>query len=434
MNVTQTVPRRILIASIGSYGDVFPFISLGQELYKRGHDVTIMTSGYFTNIVEGAGLKIAPVGTPEQYQEYISNPDLIHPFKGLRLASKIQNEVLQPTYEYIRDNWQTPGAIIASNPYCMSTRFAQELHGVSVLTVNIAPSSLGSTIDPPTITPFFSPEGIPRSLRFLFGNTIPWVTDRTVGRTVNQVRSGLGLPPMRQMMKWWHSPQGSISLFPDWFASPATDWPANHLCAGFPATLKPQLENVAGRSDLDQFMEQSDSLLLFYPGSNASHVKGYFEVCERVCLQMGYRGIFVAPVALDLGTSCSPHMFITSGVPMETTLPRVRAAIHHGGIGTVVDCLRAATPQLIRPMFADQPDNAVRISKLGVGVVVPDSRFRASHVIKKLNSIVDNLRVRSRCKEFQSRVREVNGLEVAANAIESFATPRQVEQRSVERQ
>jgi rhamnosyltransferase subunit B len=426
MNDLAMVPRRILLASVGSYGDVFPFLALGQLLHQHGHDVTILTSGYFTEMVESAGLKIMPVGTPEQYSEYVSNPDLIYPFKGLRLTQKILTVIMQPMIEYIRDEWQTPNSLVAASPYCMAARIAQEAYKIPLLTINLAPISLGSIVDPPTLTPFMSPERIPKAFRPWLGRTMHWVTDRTIGKSVNQMRRSLGLAPMRRLMRWWHSPQGTISLFPEWFASSGVDWPDNHQFAGFPESgmmksSKPHLANSPGRNDLENFLNNSSRLLLFYPGSNASHLKRYFEVCSQVCKQLDYKGILVAPVAKDLESVSDSQMLVTSFVPMETTLSRVQATVHHGGIGTIADCLKAGVPQLIRPMFSDQPDNAMRVCKLGVGASIADSKFRSPWVAKVLRSLIEDPAVAAQCQEYQRKTRELHGLAKTASIIETFA-------------
>src|SRR5438445_634188 len=46
---------------------------------------------------------------------------------------------------------------------------------------------------------------------------------------------------------------------------------------------------------------------------------------------------------------------------------RAAAVVHHGGIGTTSQCFRAGVPQLIMPMAHDQPDNAARVKRMGVG-------------------------------------------------------------------
>ena len=421
MSQEPAASRRILLATIGTYGDVFPFLSLGKRLLARGHDVTLLTSGFFKDAVEGAGLKIAPVGTAEQYQAYVSNPNLVHPYRGLFLTAQILHSVLEPIYDYIRDGWQTANSIIVSSPYCMGARIAQESLNIRLITVCLAPIAMGSTLDPPAITAFVAPTSIPKSFRSHFGSSVHWLTDRVIGRTVNKMRSKLGMKRMQKLMQWWHSPEGSISLFPEWFAQPSSDWPLHHCFAGFPTT---SCSNEFGQGDnvaLQQFLSRERRTLLFYPGSNASHISHYFSVCAQVCERLGYQGVFVAPAARDLDNISAPHMLVTAFVPMDRTMRSVQAVVHHGGIGTIADCLNAGVPQLIRPMFGDQYDNAVRVSRLGVGSWLSDSQFRVPKVVGALEKLLNSQTVASQCCHYQARIRETNGLETVANMIESFS-------------
>lgn len=55
-------------------------------------------------------------------------------------------------------------------------------------------------------------------------------------------------------------------------------------------------------------------------------------------------------------------------VPQDAVLPHARAALCHGGSGTVLGALAAGTPMVVTPMFADQPYNAARVVAIGAGV------------------------------------------------------------------
>src|SRR6202012_1799180 len=54
-------------------------------------------------------------------------------------------------------------------------------------------------------------------------------------------------------------------------------------------------------------------------------------------------------------------------VPLRALLPRCAALVHHGGIGTTAEALRAGVPQVIVPLAFDQFDNAARVRALGAG-------------------------------------------------------------------
>ena len=71
----------ILLVTIGSAGDVHPFVGLGVALKQRGHRVTVITNPYFMQTVEHAGLALISLGTADEYRKTIQNPDLWHPRK-----------------------------------------------------------------------------------------------------------------------------------------------------------------------------------------------------------------------------------------------------------------------------------------------------------------------------------------------------------------
>jgi hypothetical protein len=57
-------------------------------------------------------------------------------------------------------------------------------------------------------------------------------------------------------------------------------------------------------------------------------------------------------------------------VSLATVLPRCDLVLSHGGSGTVVAALALGLPQVVVPIFADQPENAARVAALGAGQVI----------------------------------------------------------------
>ncbi len=65
---------------------------------------------------------------------------------------------------------------------------------------------------------------------------------------------------------------------------------------------------------------------------------------------------------------------ITQG---DALVPRLAALVHHGGIGTTAQAMRAGVPQLITPFAHDQFDNAARVERLG-SHLIDDAEVRAA--------------------------------------------------------
>ena len=74
-------------------------------------------------------------------------------------------------------------------------------------------------------------------------------------------------------------------------------------------------------------------------------------------------------------------------VPHSALLPRAAAVVHHGGIGTSAQALRAGVPQLVVPFFADQHDNAARLGRLGVARSLRRGRYDAARAAGRLRAL-----------------------------------------------
>ncbi|HEX8786854.1 MAG TPA: nucleotide disphospho-sugar-binding domain-containing protein, partial [Telluria sp.] len=86
-------------------------------------------------------------------------------------------------------------------------------------------------------------------------------------------------------------------------------------------------------------------------------------------------------------------------VPLRSLLPRVAALVHHGGIGTTAEALRAGTPQLVVPLAHDQFDNAARVELLGAGASLRATRLNAERLTQALRRIAGNTAMAGRCHE-----------------------------------
>jgi UDP:flavonoid glycosyltransferase YjiC (YdhE family) len=104
--------------------------------------------------------------------------------------------------------------------------------------------------------------------------------------------------------------------------------------------------------------------------------------------------------------------------PHGALFSRAAAVIHHGGIGTTQEALRAGCPELVVPHGFDQPDNAARIVRLGVGDVLAASRYRADVAAVKLRRLLMDEGVATRAQRAAAVIRVEDGARVAADVIE----------------
>jgi UDP:flavonoid glycosyltransferase YjiC (YdhE family) len=132
----------------------------------------------------------------------------------------------------------------------------------------------------------------------------------------------------------------------------------------------PMLEEVlvpALPVPLDDFLKQGPAPVLFTPGSFMRQARPFFQNALAACQRLGLRALFLTPYGDQVPEELPSTIRHFPFVSLQRLAPLARALVHHGGIGTCAQALRAGIPQLIAPVFFDQPDNAARVEALGVG-------------------------------------------------------------------
>ena len=208
---------------------------------------------------------------------------------------------------------------------------------------------------------------LPRSLREPYLCTADkFIIDPLIAPATNVFRAEVGLTPVKRLFdRWYHSPQLIIGLFTDWFAPPQPDWPPNVHLTGFPLYDESESRDIP--AELAGFLGEGEAPIIFTAGSAMAQGKEFFRVSAEVCGGNGWRGILLTQFPEQLPLNLPEGVRHFGYVPFSAVLPRAAAFVHHGGIGTTAQALAAGVPQLIVPMTHDQPDNAVRIRRLGVG-------------------------------------------------------------------
>jgi UDP:flavonoid glycosyltransferase YjiC (YdhE family) len=242
--------------------------------------------------------------------------------------------------------------------------------------------------------------------------------DPVVKNKLNRFRRQLGLPPVSRIFHdWMHSPDLVLGLFPEWFAAPQLDWPPQTRVTGFP--LFDDAHDSALPSEVQDFLEQDSPPLVFTPGSAMKHGCRFFSEAARACQLSGHRGIFLTRYPEQLPPSLPKGVKHFSYVPLSQLLPHAAALIHHGGIGTCSQALRAGIPQVIQPLAFDQFDNAARVRKLGVGTMIPKRWFRAPMIAQRVQGLLNSSDVNTQCQRMMNHFRGRDPLGESCHLIET---------------
>jgi len=414
----------VLLATLGSAGDVHPFIALALGLRARGHRVTLITNPYFQTLIEAHGLRFLPLGGIEDVASVLGDPDLWHARRGFKvIARRVIVPAIARLYRLIESHADAD-TVVAASSISLGARVAQDRLGLPTATVHLQPTVLRSLVDHGMFGNLRISAAQPLWFKRALFRFIDWAAiDRLLEGPLNEFRAGVGLGPVRRVLKRWiHSPQCVVAFFPEWFAPPQPDWPPHTHLVGFPlwdgapAPLPREAE---------EFLGAGVPPLIITPGSAASTAQRFFRESIAAARRLGARAMLVTNFAEQLPTDLPAGIRAFGYLPFSALLPRAAALVYHGGIGTLAQAVKAGIPQLAVPRSHDQFDNGWRIETLALGVSVPETRYRAARAAEELHALLADETMRLRCQAYAARLDSTATLTRACELIEGLAGPRQ---------
>ena len=154
------MPRmRVVLATVGTRGDVQPFVALAQALRKRGHSALVACPATFADLVTRHGVEHAALGEDMHALMVAGGSNIQTSIAGMQ---KYFTEELVAQAPRLVELAKGADAIV-STAMAWSGASAAEKIGISALSIFPSTAALRSGAHPPPLFPFF---GLPR---FLYG-------------------------------------------------------------------------------------------------------------------------------------------------------------------------------------------------------------------------------------------------------------------------
>lgn len=410
---------RILIQTFGSAGDVHPFIAVGKGLRARGHDVRLWANEWFRPVVEAAGLSFRFAGEAAEYEAAQTDEDLWHARRGpATVVGRYLAPNLEATTTSLASEVRLGDTLLVGGILGFAARIVRETHAVPLVTLHLAPSAFVSVERPPLLPGLSLGPKSPRWLRKFLLRVAFGIADRVAVPSIEAVRRPRGLPPARHVFDTWiHSPDRVIGLFPEWFASPERDWPANVTLTGFP--LYDESDVRRPDPELDAWIDDGDPPIVFTPGSGNRVVGRFLRESVEATRQIGRRALLVMRTPEGGSPDLPQHARLVDYAPFGRILPRAAALVSHCGIGTCAQALATGTPHLAMPIGFDQFDNASRVVAWGAGTSLPARRYRARRAAHALEQLLGDSRIGARALEAADLLAGRDAVQKTCDAIEA---------------
>lgn len=412
---------RIVFASIGSLGDLHPLLALADESRRRGHQVVITASETYRPYVSALGYdfrRLRPDLDPAPARmEYLS-----HPTRG---PERLMREELFPsvreTYADLLEAARRADVLVVGELLYVAPLVAAKL-SIPWANVILSPSSFLSACDPCVLAPAPALHALrhlgrwPHRAIFAIGRA---VTSRW-GAPLLAFREELGFPPgPSPIFEGKYSDDLVIAGFPRFLAAPQPDWPAAVVQTGFPFFSQPGRPETLEK--LAAFAAAGPPPVVFTLGSTAVHIaRDFYDQAAEAARQLGRRAILL------LGKNPPPKtpstdILALDYAPLDTVLPHAVAVVHHGGVGSCGETLRAGLPSLIIPFGYDQPDNAERLRRLGVARVIRRHQVSRPALVAGLQNIFARPAMTARARELSRQIDPEAATAASLDAIERLA-------------
>jgi MGT family glycosyltransferase len=422
---------RIVINTFGSYGDVNPYVGLALELRRRGHQPVLALPAIYRAAIEQEGLAFHAVRPDLDPDDTALIQRIMNPARGTEaIFGELVIPSLQATFEDLRVACEDADVVITHPAALVGPIVAQALNRPWVSTV-LAPMSFFSVNDPPVPPPAPWVHGLLTRSRAM-SRLFVWLSDRITrqwARPVQRFRASLGLDAGdNPILAGQHSPHLVLALFSKVLAEPQPDWPANVTVTGpilYNGAASPELS-----AELERFLAAGPPPIVFTLGTSAVEAAGsFYEVAARAARRLHSRAVLlVGRHAHNRPANIGDDVLAIEYAPHVTLFPRSAAIVHQGGVGTTHQALASGRPTLVVPHAHDQPDNAMRVARLGVSRTVFPKRFTEMVVVRELGVLLSDARYTRRAAEVAGLVRLEPGAVAACDALdrllpETRATP-----------
>jgi vancomycin aglycone glucosyltransferase len=353
--------KRILIATIGSRGEVQPVLGLANELQALGHRAVICVPPNFKAWVESFGHECISIGPDLQKFSMQSAGAKGRKPTAKQIRQMVRVSVIEQ-FQVTSEAARGCDLIVVAGDLQHAARSIAELHQIPYVHATYCPVTLKSADHPPpNLRRIGRLQNLPKWINRLLWKYSEWHWNGLYRDVVNDQRALLGLTPVKNVPGYIATERSWLAVDP--VVGPPTSENGQTIQTGawFLSDTRPLPDA------LEKFLADGEPPIYFGFGSMRAGaqtsrilIDAARAVGRRAIVSQGWANLEL----IDNGSDC-----ISIGdVSHENLLPRVAAIVHHGGAGTTTAAVRAGKPQVVVPHLYDQFYWAHRVEQLQVGV------------------------------------------------------------------
>ncbi len=411
----------ILINTLGTHGDVQPFVALGKGLRAAGHRVAICTAEGFRPFIEAHGIDYAYMnnGILEFMQAQAGQAALEGRGNMLELV-RAARPIMRRSME---EEWQAAQAVqpdlMIFHPKALGAVHIAERLGIPVFLSLPLPFYTPTAAFP---NPFFGRLRLGGWVNRMSYRPMAWATAMYAG-DINAFRAKcLGLPKRPRF--------ASPAMASDGRPLPIL-YPYSPSVLPVPADFPPHV-HVTGYWFLgrDEVWQPAPDLLRFLEAGPPPVYIGFgsmggSEAARRAAIALGAlersgrRGLIASGWGGLRAEDVPETVFVIESAPHDWLFERVAAVVHHGGAGTTAAGLRAGRPTVICPFIADQPFWGRIVHASGIGPKpIPQKKLSVENLAAAITAATTDPGMAERAAVLGAKIRSEDGIARAVEIID----------------
>jgi len=415
---------RIVMTTLGSSGDLHPFLALALGLRARGHAIHFATEAIHEARITALGFPMTSLTGDSALMLAPYNRELFegnNPLASVRvLYGKWIIPILRPHIEELRALVADADFLISSAQQ-IASHIVAELTGIPWASVALTPLVLAAPgIEAVALPPM--PERLERAINDSAPAVGALIFRRLVDDPINAIRAEYGLPPRADMLTTGPLSHRltAVASSPA-FVPPPPAWPSWAKMTGFLFWDTP--EGWTEPEALTAFFNGPLPVVVVSSGSISEYVPHVFDRFYRTSLNAiwssGARALVIGAPPGALPDPLPDWIYALPYAPFSHIYPRCAAVIHHGGIGTTAQGLRAGVPQMIAPWGADQFFHGAQITRLGAGHWMTRRAYRPTKATKALRTLLTMPRYQQAASAIATQIAGEDGVTTLCDAIEA---------------
>ncbi|MCA9882105.1 MAG: glycosyltransferase family 1 protein [Anaerolineae bacterium] len=419
----------ILIVTLGSRGDVQPFLALGCGLQAVGHNVTVATSSSFESFITELGLKygymdngLIDLMETSEGRDAMENTNSV--IGWIKTTKNLASEGMRINKLHMKEAWAVaqqaqPDIIIYHPKATAGTHIAEKL-GIPPMMVGLQPILIPTTELPPIGIPPWELGGWYNKLSYKMIH-MGYASLRGMINTFRKETLGLGkFPNASGVLKTATGDMIPLMhAFSKYVLPRPNDWPDSATVTGY-WFLDQNSQDWQPPADLQAFLDAGEPPVYVGFGSMAGRDPQRLTGVIVDALKLAkVRGIIATGWGGLSAEDLPDTIFKIDQAPHDWLFQRVAAVVHHGGAGTTAAGLRAGKPTVICSFFGDQPFWGEQVHRLGVGPKhIPQKKVTGERLAEAITEVTTNTSMRQKAEALGEKIRGEDGIGNAIAIIE----------------